>query len=61
MGKAKDDYESGYAQGRHDAEHPVKTVGEILRATLIPGTCVSEKSTAYQEGHKDGKSDGKEK
>lgn len=61
MSKTKDDYEEGYARGRHDAEHPIKTVSEIVSEALIPGTCVSEKNTGYQEGYKEGKADGKEK
>lgn len=55
---AKDDYDKGYAQGRHDADR-VPSTAEILHGALIPGTLPSEQSEAYQGGYDHGKSDGK--
>lgn len=54
----KDDYEKGYADGRKAANETPRVL-DIIIGALIPGTLPSEKSTAYQEGYKQGNKDEK--
>lgn len=58
MGKAKDDYEKGYSDGRSGKDRTPSIVENLLDQ-IIPGPSVFEKSTAYKEGYKEGKSDSK--
>ncbi len=60
MSKTKDDYEKGYANGRK-GEDKTPSVIENLLDQILPGPSVFEKSTAYKEGQKDGKTDSKKK
>lgn len=58
MGKVKDDYEKGYADGRSGKDRTPSVFEEILDSVL-PGPSIFDKSTAYKEGVKDGNADSK--
>lgn len=50
----------GYAEGIADANR-VKSVPELIREAVIPGTLPSEKGADYKSGYDKGKRDGQKK